>query len=309
MNPLPRTLLSLALLQAIGLESALADADMDRYASSSYAYCDAVMLAKVWNQSAEEAKATIGRKLGWGNERIIQANLVDARRRGGRCEFQDTEFDFDDAEALAALWHTSVAEAKTALAEKVSLGALDTARDVVRSAHASRASVTSAPSSNLRDSRNAGRASDDRNGQGARNSGGVKFQSRRQVDEERDMERNMQRYANSKYEYCDALMLSAFWGESVGEAKATIGHKLAINFAEDIEDSLRTARDRGQRCEFQDTGFEFDDAQALASMWRISVGEAKSQIAEKVSMGFRSDAQQAIERAHRRDQRGSRHRS
>jgi hypothetical protein len=305
MNPLPRTLLSLALLQAIGLESALADADMDRYATSSYAYCDAVMLANVWNQSVEEAKATIGRKLGWGNERIVQANLVDARRRGGRCEFRDTEFDFDDAEALAALWHTSVAEAKTALAEKVSLGALDTAREAVRTAHASQASLLSAPSSNLRDSRNASRPNDNRNGQGGRNSGGVKFQSRQQVDEER----NLQRYAASNYEYCDALMLSAFWGESIGEAKATIGRKLAIDFAEDIEDSLRAARDRGQRCEFQDSGFEFDDAQALANMWRISVGEAKSQIAEKVSMGLRSDAQQVIERAHRRDQRGSRHRS
>jgi hypothetical protein len=209
---LPRTVLSLALLQAIGLESALADPDMDRYASSTYAYCDAVMLAKVWNQSTEEAKATIGRKLGWGNDRIIQGNLADARRQGGRCEFQDTEFDFDDAEALAALWQTSIGEAKTALAEKVSLGALAVARDSVRSAHAAQASLASAPSSNFRDSSSASRASDNRNGKGARNSGGVKFQSRQQVNEER----NLQRYATSIYEYCDALMLSAFWGESVG---------------------------------------------------------------------------------------------
>jgi hypothetical protein len=188
------------------------------------------------------------------------------------------------------------------LAEKVSLGTLADARVAVRTAHAS---LASARSGNSRDSRNDPDQSDNRSSRGGRYRDGDQTRNRRQVDEEADL----QRYAASKYEYCDALVLSAFWGESIVEAKASIGHKLAINFAEDIEDSLRTARDRGRRCEFQDTGFEFEDADVLASMWRISVGEAKSQIAEKVSMGMRSDAQELIERARRSGQRGSRHRS
>jgi hypothetical protein len=134
MNRMPRTLLSLALLQAIGVESALANDDVDRFDASSYVYCDAVMLSKFWRQSVYEAKATMGRKIGWGSEDVIEGGLRNARRQGWRCSFDQTEFDYDDAEALASLWGTSVEQAKAALAEKVSMGRVDLARDAVAEA-------------------------------------------------------------------------------------------------------------------------------------------------------------------------------
>jgi hypothetical protein len=137
MNRLSRTVLSLALLQAIGIESALADDDVDAYSQSQYVYCDAVMLAKYWHQSTWQAKATIGRKINLGNENVIQGHLRNSRRQGWRCNFQDTEFDYDDAEAVASLWGTSTQEAKAALAEKVSMGMIDLARDVVNEARIS----------------------------------------------------------------------------------------------------------------------------------------------------------------------------
>ena len=112
-----------ALLQAINpLPATADDAEWARYASSGYDYCDAVILAAQWGEGVDDAKATIGRKLGFGNKDIIEENLTSARASGKRCEFQDTQFSYDDAEALSKLWRTSVTEAKAALAEKASLG-------------------------------------------------------------------------------------------------------------------------------------------------------------------------------------------
>lgn len=127
-----------ALLQLFAPQPALAQSDVDRYVASDYAYCDAVMLGAFWGESVEAAKATIGRKLGWGNADIVAGNLDEARAQGQRCDFVDTGFDYDDADALADLWSVSVEDAKAALAEKVSTGYRTLADQVVQEAHAQR---------------------------------------------------------------------------------------------------------------------------------------------------------------------------
>jgi hypothetical protein len=127
--------LSLALLQGAWAPTAYADADFQRYANSGYTYCDAVILGGYWGQSADSAKATVGRKLGWGNARIVADNIAMARRQGWRCEFHETGLTYDDAEAVASLWGVGVDDAKAALAEKVSMGMLGLALQVVAEAH------------------------------------------------------------------------------------------------------------------------------------------------------------------------------
>lgn len=127
--------LGAALLQGVCAPPALADDDWDRYADSGYQYCDAVMLGAQWGQSVDEAKATIGRKLGWGNASIVESDLDSARQRNIRCQFEDTGFGYEDAEALAQMWEVAVDDAKAALAEKVSMGMRDLANEVVAQAH------------------------------------------------------------------------------------------------------------------------------------------------------------------------------
>jgi hypothetical protein len=128
----------IALIQALSGQPALADADWDRYADSGYAYCDATILASMWGMSVEEAKSTIGSKLGWDDfeagKAAVRDALKQARKQGKRCSFHDTTFSYDDAAALAKYWGTSVAEAKASLAEKVSLGNLRLAVDAVAAA-------------------------------------------------------------------------------------------------------------------------------------------------------------------------------
>lgn len=124
-----------ALLQIAGTPPALANNEWDLYASSGYEYCDAVMLGAVWGEAVDDAKMTIGRKIGWGNADIVENNLNTARRRGVRCDFHDTGFVYEDAEALAYLWDVSIDEAKVALAEKVSTGWRHLANEVVAEAH------------------------------------------------------------------------------------------------------------------------------------------------------------------------------
>jgi len=81
-----------------------------------------------------EAKATIGRKLGWGNAAIVANDIDSARRQGKRCQFHETGLAFEDAEAVAELWGVGVDDTKAALAEKVSMGMRDLANQVVAEA-------------------------------------------------------------------------------------------------------------------------------------------------------------------------------
>lgn len=128
------TALGAALLQGACVPAAYADADWDRYANSGYEYCDAVILGAYWRQSVDEAKATIGRKLGWGNADIVANDIDNARSQGKRCQFHETGLAYEDAQAVAALWGVGVDEAKAALADKVSMGSRDLANQVVAEA-------------------------------------------------------------------------------------------------------------------------------------------------------------------------------
>ncbi len=93
-----------------------------------------MILGTSWKESVDDAKATIGRKIGWGNAAIVKDNIADARKQGDRCDFPETGLEYADAEAVAALWGRSVDGAKSALAEKVSMGMKSMADDVIREA-------------------------------------------------------------------------------------------------------------------------------------------------------------------------------
>ena len=262
MKPLTYSLLSIGLAQALLTPTVHASADIERYAGSDFAYCDAVILGSFWRTSVADAKATIGRRIDTSAEASIDTDLKDARSAGMQCEFSDTGLSFEDAEAVARLWQTDIAEAKAELTAKVSTGLRWLANEVLAEARAAdRSAAATMPLP--RDDRQA----------------------------------DLQRFGVSAYEYCDAVLLGDIWGDSIDEAKIRIGLKLRLNNEAALIGDLDTARRRGSRCTFEESGFDYADADALARLWGTSVAEAKSLLAEKVSLGNRELANQAVREA------------
>ncbi len=99
-----------------------------------------------------------------------------------------------------------------------------------------------------------------------------------------------ERYAESRYDYCDATVLAGMWGDTgIDEAKEGIGHFLINGDGELLESKLGWARqnaldnfsNRSLRCHYDQIGFTYDDAVALGRFWGIDSWEAKMRIEEK----------------------------
>ena len=101
--------------------------EWDRYAASRYRYCDAKILSAHWRQSVEEAKYRIGRKIGWGDTRILSGMMATAREEAvldpsRACTYDETGYSYKDAVKLAREWGVSPLEAKSMVENKVMRG-------------------------------------------------------------------------------------------------------------------------------------------------------------------------------------------
>lgn len=258
-----------ALLHLWGAHSASANPEMERFFSSPYTYCDAQLLASHWSETISDAKARIGRKIGWGDTSVVAEMLRDARKdamkRGDRCSFFDSAYTYDDAELLSKLWGVSVGEAKTVIEDKLMWG-----NDAIIKASLVEALSLQAPAKQpARDPAIPSAAQDE-----------------------------LSRFFDSDYTYCDAHLLAAHWGESLVEAKATIGRKLGWGNADVVESVLADARadaaKRSAPCTFADTGLSFADAQALATHWRTNTADAKARAASLYTQGRSKDVTAAL---------------
>ncbi|MDG1482575.1 MAG: hypothetical protein P8R54_23490 [Myxococcota bacterium] len=99
-----------------------------------------------------------------------------------------------------------------------------------------------------------------------------------------------ERYAESRYDYCDATVLAGMWGDTpIDQAKKGIGNFLISGDGELLESKLGWARqhaldnfsDRSLRCHYDQIGFTFEDAIALGNLWGIDSWEAKMRLEEK----------------------------
>lgn len=97
-------------------------------------------------------------------------------------------------------------------------------------------------------------------------------------------------FFESGYQYCDAHVLSLSWGQSIDEAKSHIGWKVTEGSREVLDEQLHQARvqawEANDRC-YYDAGdaFGYADANLLATLWGLSVDEAKARISFKVAVG------------------------
>jgi Ricin-type beta-trefoil lectin domain len=114
---------------------------VNAYYNAGNGYCDAQMLATVWQTTPYNAKITAGKMiLGYrAFPGSVPAKLSAVRREyagRGICNFS-SDFSYEDAVALAAYWKTSVATAKASLTRKLESGNLPLAKRVVKEARKS----------------------------------------------------------------------------------------------------------------------------------------------------------------------------
>jgi hypothetical protein len=242
-----------AVLHAFSPSSAQASPDWDRYASSGYEYCDAVILGAHWGESVNQAKVTIGRKIGFGNAHIVASDLDTAVGYGQRCAFEDTGFSYEDAVALAQLWGIGVEDAKAQLAEKVSTGYRGLAEDVVAQAHSQ--GVTDDDWNNYA---NSGYAYCDAVMLGAHWGEGIeeaKLRIGRKIGwgDHHVVENDLQTarhqgqrcaFLDTGFGFNDAAALARMWGISVDEAKVALAEKVSMGWRQ-LADEVVTEAHQG----------------------------------------------------------------
>ena len=89
-------------------------------------------------------------------------------------------------------------------------------------------------------------------------------------------ETNRQAYtAQDRYGYCDATLIAGLWGQSVSDAKVTIGYKIINGYTDMLDSMLSDARrnamenpsNRSLRCSYGTLGYSYEDAKVLAKFW------------------------------------------
>ena len=165
----------------------------------------------------------------------------------GIAAFFKSDYTYDDAKKLAGLWNISVGEAKQALGHKV-----------IHNIQHLLPQKIGAPKANPK----------------------------------WDLD-SLTSFFKSDYTYDDAAELANLWNISPYEAKKAIGHKINNNIQHLLPEGLQKPTvpeveglspnwDPHGLDAFFKSDYTFDDAQALANMWGISVVEAKQAIGHKI---------------------------
>lgn len=97
-------------------------------------------------------------------------------------------------------------------------------------------------------------------------------------------------FVDSKYEYCDAKVLGALWGEDTYDAKLSIGRMLVAGEQDTLEQKLTLRRQYvldhfddqwDGRCRYDDVGVNYEDAVMLGEFWGVDTWEAKMRVERK----------------------------
>ena len=120
--------------------------------------------------------------------------------------------------------------------------------------------------------------------------------------------KEIEAFINSKYNYCDSVILGDFWGQSVAESKARIGRKVlwgdgGIPYLEQyLVDARIEALDKlSPPCTYTDVGYTYDDAVTLATFWGdSSPWEAKERIVRNLMLGNQDEIDWALNKTGRR---------
>ena len=106
------------------------EAQFQAFANSNYNYCDAKLIAALLGQDPYRGKLGIGNKIINRIEENIEPALVASRQRGNSCSFEETDYTYNDAQALSNAWggRISVGDAKLKIAAFATAGQTDEIR-------------------------------------------------------------------------------------------------------------------------------------------------------------------------------------
>ncbi|MCB9760349.1 MAG: hypothetical protein H6739_10975 [Alphaproteobacteria bacterium] len=237
---------------------------LNAYHNSRFGFCDARMLADLWQHSVEDAQARVGMKLKAGVEdwQIDKWFIDPAREKaianGLYCDPFDEGYKLSDVEALAQAWGIGVSDAKLVLSEKLVYGGRELADYAVQDAWMS--------------------------------TDGAYYDG--EYDEGMEDEGYLaEAFWQSALTYCDARLLAEWWGVDPWDAKVALGQKVTNGFSlDEIERDVmgparEHARKRGEVCAIWEGDVSYEDADALACFWGTTLEDAKVRIGQKLTNG------------------------
>ena len=129
------------------------------------------------------------------------------------------------------------------------------------------------------------------------------------VERQRAGAEPLQKWANSGYHYCDAKILGKLWHTSTFQAKKVAGRKMNRGDFTGVRRDIMSARKLAVRypanaCTYHEAGYTYADAEYLAGVWQVPVGQAKTTIRRKVLMGQHFRVRKLLDR---RGTRGGAH--
>ncbi|MBT3218945.1 MAG: hypothetical protein HN348_07620 [Proteobacteria bacterium] len=247
--------------------------DVEAFSNYGYTFCDAKFLSAYWKEPIVKAQARIGHLLRRGDDKVTSNHLQNsydhARQRGVRCNWQEAGFHFEDVEMLADYWQMDIGEAKAYIESKITNG----------SEYYLWEELEFAGDEPYYDE---GYAEDD----------GEYF----------DDSNSLNAFWDSPYVHCDAHVLAEYWQSATYETKTHIGYKVMNGYTDMLEAELAEARsglasqNRTNICEYWETDFEWNDAEALAGLWGVDITEAKGRITNKVFWGARRQVTELLNR-------------
>ena len=83
-------------------------------------------------------------------------------------------------------------------------------------------------------------------------------------------QRALNAFFSSGYTYCDAKLVGALWDMNPGQGKVEIGLKFLNRISENVDGVLAQSRAVGHRCDWEDLGLSYEDAQRMASVWGLN---------------------------------------
>ncbi|MGF1601209.1 MAG: hypothetical protein ACFCU8_04180 [Thermosynechococcaceae cyanobacterium] len=114
-------------------------------------------------------------------------------------------------------------------------------------------------------------------------------------------------FFGSQYTYWDAKVLSKFWNQDVGEAKARIGRKLLWGPSDQaildqflVDARVQALQSVAQLALYAESSYDYDDAQMLATFWGDSTPyDAKLRIERNLILGNEQVVKDALQFASR----------
>lgn len=239
------------------------DIELAAYNSSSFNVCDVRVLGAFWGSMEYDAKSTMSAKILDFGEEVVTDSLGLARQQAlssgePKCSIDEMGYTPADAQAVADNWGTSLVEAKSSMFNKYLNGGKKSLAEEVERSH------------------------------------GVALERANMADGDWEGEQGAPMEPIDGFHefshYCEAKMLSHLWGQSIWDAKLRIGAKYLAG-QEDLvgEEVYRSYQgDGAPSCDWSDVSYGFEDAEALADHWGISLSDTKSTMVSKVRIGNRS---------------------